>query len=404
MPGYSVRVCPLCNETKMFRNDVKSCGCRANGRAVPDQSETSEVAGDKWSISLPKTRIHTLEELVAYCEIDLSIWEVTRFICNKWEVGTRPSQGGDPAIILPLFQVKAFLRKKQNVIDAKKEIEELRAKSLIVRRVPAPSFKSNQSGNLLEIGLPDHHFGQLSWGEETGAGNYDVKIAKDIFNRAFYALLDRVKEHRFERILFVLGNDLLNSDNLENQTTFGTTQTTDGRYQKTFSTVRDLTIDGIETLRSIAPVKVLMVPGNHDRLSVWHLGDSLECWFHGYKDVEIDNKPLYRKYFRFGNVMLMFTHGDKSARTGLPLLMATEQSEMFGQTKYREIHTGHTHRSEMKETNGVRVRVLPSLCHPDDWHYDNGFVGNIRSAEAYVWNKDEGLIGTAVYTDIGRDE
>jgi len=387
----------------MYRNDQKTCGCRGGARGILDHDERSEVAGDKWAISLPKTRIHTLEELVAYCEVDLSIWEVERFICNKWEVGTRPAQDGDPAVVTPLYQVKAFLRKKINIVDAKHEIDELRVRALSINPIQPRVSKVNTSGNLLEIGLPDHHFGQLAWGEETGGGNYDVKIAQTIFSRAFYALLDRVKAHKFERILFVLGNDLLNSDNIENQTTLGTSQTTDGRYQKTFATVRDLTISGIETLRLIAPVKVMMVPGNHDRLSVWHLGDSLECWFHNYKDVEIDNKPLYRKYFRFGNVMLMFTHGDKSAKAGLPLLMATEQPEMFGQTKYREIHTGHTHRAEMKETNGVRVRVLPSLCHPDDWHYDNGFVGNIRSAEAYVWNKDEGLIGTAVYTDTGRE-
>ncbi len=393
MPGFSVRKCPLCGETKLFRNDAKSCGCRKKTRAELERSEKNEVVGNRWAISLPKTRIHTLEELVAYCEIDLSIWEVERFICNKWEVGIK-DEG-----ITPLFQVKAFLRKKQNIADANKEIEELRAKSLNLRVAPAPTYKPNQSGNLLEICIPDHHFGKLAWGEETGGGNYDVRIAKDLFNKALGSLMGRVKEHKFESVLFVLGNDLLNADNIENQTTLGTQQTTDGRYQKTFSTVRNLTIDGIERLRSIAPVKVLMVPGNHDRLSVWHLGDSLECWFHNYKDVEIDNRPLYRKYFRFGNVMLMFTHGDKGAKANLPLLMATEEPQMFGETKYREIHTAHTHQVSLREQNGIRVRILPSLGQPDDWHSDQGFVGNLRSAEAYVWNKEEGLIGTAIYTD-----
>jgi hypothetical protein len=401
MPACVTRQCPKCGETKRFRKDQQTCGCKRGYGNVLDPSERNEIAGNKWIISLPKTRIHTLEELIAYCQIDLSSWEVERFICNKWEVGMRPLEGTIDPIVTPLFQVKAFLRKKQNIEDAKREIEELRTRALTVRPVQSRISKANASGNLLEIGIPDHHFGQLAWGEETGGGNYDVKIAKDIFNQALYALIDRVKEHKFESVLFALGNDLLNADNIENQTTFGTPQTTDGRYQKTFATVRDLTIDGIERLRLIAPVKVVMVPGNHDRLSVWHLGDSLQCWFHNYKDVEIDNRPLYRKYFRFGSVMLMFTHGDKSDKAGLPLLMATEQPEMFGQTKFREIHTGHTHRAQMNETNGVRVRVLPSLCQPDDWHYDKGFVGNIRSAEAYVWNKDEGLIGTAVYTDIG---
>jgi hypothetical protein len=92
----------------------------------------------------------------------------------------------------------------------------------------------------------------------------------------------------------------------------------------------------------------------------------------------------------------MFTHGDKGKRNDYPLLMATEQPEMFGQTKYREAHTGHTHQTKLDEQHGVRVRVLPALCEADDWHAENAFVGNLRSAEAYVWNKDEGLINIAI--------
>ena len=33
------------------------------------------------------------------------------------------------------------------------------------------------------------------------------------------------------------------------------------------------------------------------------------------------------------------------------------------------------------------------------WHAANGFVGNLRSAEAYVWDGDEGLVGQFFYND-----
>lgn len=49
--------------------------------------ETCEVDKDEWKIGLPKTTIHTLEELIAFFEIDTEIWEVERFIANKWEMG-----------------------------------------------------------------------------------------------------------------------------------------------------------------------------------------------------------------------------------------------------------------------------------------------------------------------------
>lgn len=45
----------------------------------------------------------------------------------------------------------------------------------------------------------------------------------------------------------------------------------------------------------------------------------------------------------------------------------------------------------------MTVRILPSLCASKDWHTSRGYIGNIRSAEAYVWGAEEGLVGTAVY-------
>ncbi len=154
----------------------------------------------------------------------------------------------------------------------------------------------------------------------------------------------------------------------------------------------------IERLRLVAPVDVVMVSGNHDALSVWHLGDSLECYFDKCPDVRINNDPTARKYHQFGSVMLMFTHGHQGKAADYPLLMATEQPAMFGSTKFREAHTGHQHKTKLDEQHGVRVRVLPALCSADDWHAERGFVGNILSAEAYVWNKDEGLVTIAIYS------
>lgn len=363
--------------------------------------ETVEVVGDRMNFTLPKTRIQSLDELIAHFKIDLSIWEVERFVANSWEMGyTTVRKDVKVARSKPLYQVKATLKKRTEMIAVREEIEQLKEDAKKQARIPAPVVRSvHRSGNMLEINIPDAHFGKLAWGVETGYENYDTKIAEQVFVRALETLLERTKNYTFDQILFVVGNDLFNSDNIENQTTKGTTVTTDGRYHKTFYKVRRTITRCIERLREIAPVKVVMVSGNHDDLSVWHLGDSLECYFTKYPDVEIENTPIHRKYHQHGKCMLMFTHGDKGKRTDYPLLMATERPEMFGSTKFREAHTGHTHMTKMDEQHGVRVRVLPALCPPDDWHAENGFVGNLRNAEAYVWNKDEGLISQVYYND-----
>jgi len=365
--------------------------------------EISEISGNTWNICLPKTRIHTLEELIKFCKIDLSIWEVERFVANKWEVGSKDQSNN--LLIAPLFQIKAFLRKKKDVIAARHEIEALKELAKKGARLPGKAGKgSPHTGNMLEINISDHHFGKLAWAAETGQQNYDTKIADQVFARAFSSLLERSAAVKFDEILLVLGNDLFNSDDVEGRTTFGTHVATDVRYQKTFGVVRTRAIAAIEECRRRAgKTKVIMVPGNHDRLTVWHLGDSLECYFHKYPDVEIDNTPKTRKYHSFGAVLIMFTHGSEEKRSNLPLLMATEQSGLFGRAKFREVHTGNLHTLKVDERYGIRVRILSALCPPDAWHAQHGYVGNLRSSEAFLWNRKEGLIGTVIYTDSSQE-
>jgi hypothetical protein len=376
----------------------------AFGVEIPssDPDETSTESNDHWTLNLKKTRIHTLAQLIEYFEVDTQIWEVERFIANKWEMGyTTGIAETKTALTVPLYQVKATFKKKKDVEAVIKEIADLFAEAKENAPEPLPIFreKSPLSGNMLEVNIPDVHFGKLAWGEETGHENYDNKIAERIYERAVDGLVFRSRGYRFDEVVFVVGNDLLQADDTEGRTTSGTVVTTDGRYQKTFRTARRAVINAIEKLRSIAPVRVIVVPGNHDELSAWHLGESLAIWFSKYSDVTVENEPTPRKYHQFGKVGLMYCHGHKGKRTDYPLQFATERPDIWGATIFREVHCGHEHKTKMDEYHGCRVRVLPALCPPDDWHSQMGFTGNLRSAEGFVWNRDEGLIAHIYYND-----
>ncbi len=156
--------------------------------------------------------------------------------------------------------------------------------------------------------------------------------------------------------------------------------------------------DAIERLRTIAPVTVLIIPGNHDTLSAFHVGDSLACLYHNTRDVEIRNEPTARKYVSYGTTLLMFTHGEKGKQKNYPLLMATERPAEFGASRFREAHVGHTHETKVQEHMGVRVRTSPALCAADAWHAENQFVGNLRGAEALVWSREHGNVAQALFT------
>jgi hypothetical protein len=380
-----------------FKDFVKAASIETVQYTEEAVKETvkQELHDDKWDFTLV-SRIKSLDELVKQFEVDLSVWAVERFVANSWEMGFKDKDGD--AKTQPLYQVKATFIKKQNIVAAKQEIELLKAESKVFAKIPKSIiYPHTQTGNVLELTLPDLHAGGLAWSKETGGPDWDTKIAADTFNKAIDVLLDRSRGYKFDRIVLVTGGDLLNSDDLESRTTKGTTVTSDTRFKKTFVMVRKMLTECIEKLRLISPVTVITIPGNHDELASWTIGDSLESYFHNYPDVTVDNSPAYRKYFRWGQTLLLFTHGDTGKRSDYPLLMATEQGKAFGDTKFHEIHTGHFHQTQVQEFHGVRVRILPSLKSADDWHAKNMFVGQQREAVAFVFNKEQGMLAQFVY-------
>jgi hypothetical protein len=362
------------------------------------------VLGDAATITkVTSERVRTLEDLIRVCAIDTDTWEVTEWTANKWDqAGFQPIGATNRVVITELYQVKARLRRKVEVLAARDEIAALKAeaKKAIVAVRPAVTrrYSAITSPYALQINIFDLHVGKLAWAPETGHASYDSRIARKLFGTALEALIARTSGNTFSKIVLPLGNDLFNTDNTVGTTTAGTPQSTDSRYHKTFLTVRQMMTWACERLAMLAPVEVVIVPGNHDKLAAWHLGDSLDCMFHDRTDIRVDNEPTPRKYIEHGKVMLCFTHGDKVKRENYPLLMATERPEMFGRTRYRECHTGHFHQVKLQEHNGVRVRICPALCPPDAWHAEGGFTGQQRAAEAYVWHADEGLVGMAMYT------
>jgi hypothetical protein len=385
-----------------FSDFVLAVYAQPNGEANQQTLSTDSQTffGDKWDISLPKTRIHTLDELVEYCQVDLSIWRVDKLVINKWEVGAKNANGD--LVVEPLFQVKATLSKKQEVIAAKNEIEELKreATEFIFRPHLKLARSDKYSGNSLELLIPDLHAGKFAWSKETGYPDYDTPTAIATYERAVETILDRAAGYKFDEILLGIGNDALNSDDYNSQTTKGTLVSSDTRYPKTYKAVRQMYVRTIEKLRKIAPVKVKVIPGNHDTVTTFTLGDSLECWFHNDPEVEIDNGPSPHKFYTWGRVLLGFCHGDKGKKADYGLWMATERPVDFGNSTFREIHIGHTHGLKVDEKFGVRVRTFAALCPPDAWHSAEHFVGNLRQAEAIVWNKEAGRIAEFIHTEL----
>lgn len=380
----------------------------SNGEKT-NYTEKGNIADIEWvgGRNYPPDHIKTLPELLKICEVDMDVWEVAEHRVNKWDVTAVIDK--EPQTFQN-FQVKARLIRRPEVVKEKLAgqvfVEMTKGYEAPILDWDLRKLDSREENNLLEISIFDLHIGKLAWGGETGE-NYDTKIARARFLDAIQKLLHRASGFEYSRILFPIGNDFFNSDTIFNTTTQGTQQDEDLRWQKTFNIGVRLLVDAINMLKQTGvPVDVIVIPGNHDFERSFYMGKFLEAWFNNDPTVWINTGASPRKYYRFGSVLLGFTHGSEEKEASLPMLMANdiESKPMWSETKYHEWHLGHIHRKRnvnytvldkarmLNEDLGVTVRYLSSLTGTEEWHHKKGFIGSTKAADAFIWNDEAGLV------------
>lgn len=238
---------------------------------------------------------------------------------------------------------------------------------------------------LYEISLPDIHYGKITDEEPEAIEKHYMKAIVDLHRKADGLEIDR--------FLLPVGNDGLNSEGMSRATTKGTPQQDSMRWRQSFRGYWHLVTKAIDYLAQYAPVDVVVVQGNHDFERMFYVGEVLNALYHNNKNITVDNSLDTRKYYEYGVNMIMFTHGDKEKAQELPLLIATEQPEMWSRSKVREVHCGHKHKEMLNEYMGTKVRFIPSICANDNWHKTQGYVGTLRCGQAFIWNKNRGLEG-----------
>jgi len=326
------------------------------------------------SVSIPCSEGKSLEQTLKACGVDESKWSVDHYTIEENTRG---------------YNFKVYLKKKtilgQDVDDLKKELAGYVSK-------PSPiKYKNRENGMLLEFAPFDLHWGKLAWAEEAGE-HYDMKEAAMALNKSIDYTLNAVSKFSVNKIVFPFGNDFFQIDNEQNTTTAGTHQDTDSRFKKILREGRKIVIETIEKLKTVAPVDVVIVSGNHGHLSEFMLGDLLEVKYENDKNVTVNNSPMTRKYYSYGKNLIGYTHGNEEKVTDLVGIMATEQSRLWADCKHRFWHLGHYHMMQQRELQGVRVCWKPSLSASDFWHKKKGYVGNTRGVESSLFDKEMGLI------------
>jgi hypothetical protein len=408
-------------------NACQSCVTFERKQAAKDRTDALGIEsgftakGDAAEVTkITSERVRTLEDLIRVCEIDTETWNIVEWSCkasqqasvpravrpyadDKW---VRPST--EP-VLTQMFHVSAKLRRKTRTELTLKELQVALLADIRTEvkrgRPPRLERKFVDGDWMFEFTPFDLHMGKYTWAEET-VTNYDVDIAEDLFNAALDFLLAQAMKltgGKLARILFVAGNDVSHVDSKRGDTTAGTHMDVDSRYAKVYRRICASHRRAIDIFRAIAPVDVKIVPGNHDELTSFHLGEVLAARYDGIKHVSVDNSARLRKYYEFGTNLLGFTHGDSERVSELPLTMAREQPEAWARCGEREFHIGHLHIKEewanrqLKPVEqdgysikGVRVRRLASLTAHDFWHTKHAYMDR-RACDSFVYHRDAGF-------------
>lgn len=358
-----------------------------------ERKETAE--GDQLFTS-NDPRIRGIDDLVQLYNIDTNVWEPYKETANYWTMGEHEN-----------YQFKARFRRA--IPDyAEKSYERFieRAKRHMPKYEPV-KYEPIENPHMLVFSLPDPHFGMLAWEEECG-DNYDSDIASALYEQASIELLRRAQGFPIDQIVIEMGGDIFHmNDNTALTPAHKNKLDTDGRLPKVFDKAMLTYRRCIDQLRTVAPVEVKWVPGNHDPISSYYLATNIDTWYRNDTCVNVDRSPFPRKYYSYGQNLIGLTHGNEEKWRDLTNIMAGEASQEWGRSTYREWHLGHLHTKKKMFVQigdelgaGVYIRSIPSLAAKDAWHVLKGYK-SMRAGEAFIYHKDIGPVGEFTVNIIG---
>lgn len=373
---------------------LDACGCNSTFDSAQYQFEQKS---DSATLTVRSEKITTVEDAIAYAEIDMDRFEIEWSRVNSYEM---PIKTDDGIRQVTNWQVTVKFKPKITSNDdiflgAFEEIAKswsVNEKGPLIRS----SAYSDDIGELCAVvNMPDVHMGKYCWGEQTG-NDYDLDTAAVMALDAVEQLAVYAEKRGVSRIIFPVGSDYMHVDNLDKATSAGTRQDVDDRIGLIFRVGLDVLVRSINILSEIAPVQVLGIPGNHDDLSSQHLATALYYIFSGNKFVEVDDEIKTRKCRRWHNNLLCFMHGTKSEprMQNLGQITASEWREDAAATHYWHWFLNHLHKPErhlipLRESDThIIINRISSLSGTDAWHYQHGYINVPRFAQTLYYNPD----------------
>lgn len=242
--------------------------------------------------------------------------------------------------------------------------------------------------------LGDPHIGLLAWAPETGH-DWNLQLAEEMMVSAIRGLV--LRGPRTTKAMIVNLGDFFHYDNAASRTTRGEhSLDVDSRSPKVLAVGLRIMVALIDAaLEHHAAVTVDCRIGNHDAHTSLMLSLALAAHYRTEPRVTIPATVSHRAYYEHGTVLLGTTHGDTAKGEDLASIMAAEQPQAWGRTRYRYWLCGHVHHTRKQEHRGVIVESFRTLAGRDSWHSSQGYVSG-RDMHRIVYHRDHGEVSREV--------
>ena len=372
----------------------------AGWRMTPPDKNTASVVKETVTINSDKTetseksitvddenKLKDSEYLLRAHGYDPKLFELTQAKNSKWDNGVKT-----------LYASRITVKPKTGVASFDPdEINRLFEKIQAVDKAKIPPTSYNSEANkLLLIPISDLHVNLRATEQITG-NEYDCFIAQTLVNHVIDDILENINRREIEKIVFTVGGDMLNADNQNNTTLKGTPQDCDKHLFEAFEDTLSIVLMSLIKLLQVAPVDIVYIPGNHDETVGWFLAKVLEAQFCNDDRVSVDVSPLPRKYYKYGNTLLAFSHDADTKK--LPAIVADEAREYWSEIKFTDVFLQHLHNEQiLMEDHNMRIQRLPTISGVSKWSNDNGYKSR-RMNKAFLYDRDDGL-KNVIYTTI----
>lgn len=378
----------------------------------------------KFSGVLKDIDIHTLDQLLEYTDVDLTLWEVKNYTTKVWTTTMKKRTLIDSGTAAPPVAGKGFVGKAlyehsalrvTNVgftvnfvprTDFKvKLIESLKTHVSALPTLSSP--KRREGGKVVEFMITDHHLGKHGFDSRTMEFCWDLPKAMQEYSNVIDFGLSKIDTSKVDYFILPTGNDLLHVDGGLGQTTSGQKIADELFFLNLFKYAKEAVALSIRKLVEFAPVKVIFIPGNHDENAVLMLSEVIKAMFDGNGNVEVICRGNGREYEQYGVNLIGWHHGKGNNPQKASNMMIADVPELFAKAKFRTVHVGHTHTSSktntvtlntLKEEHGIIYEICPALCPTDRWHDQNLYIGNLRRCKIFQYDKLNGLEAEYTYS------